>query len=65
MNFDEEVAARKAMVKSSHPLMQGPPKQATVLIPVEQAICQIEEAIDCYQGRIESLQAELKILRDE
>jgi rubrerythrin len=36
-----------------------------VLIPVEQAIAQIQEALECYEGRIATLKAELKILRDE
>jgi prefoldin subunit 5 len=40
-------------------------KPVRVLVPVEQAIAQIAEAIDCYQDRIAALQAEMRILRDE
>lgn len=58
-------AERKIMVRSSHPLMGKVPQPTRTLVPVEQAIAQIEEAVECYQGRIATLQAELKILRDE
>ena len=40
-------------------------KPTRVIVPVEQAIAQIAEAIECYQARIDSLQAEMRILRDE
>ena len=40
-------------------------KPSRVIVPVEQAIAQIAEAIECYQDRIASLQAEMRILRDE
>jgi rubrerythrin len=65
MTFDEEVAARKVMVKNTHPLMGKTPQPTRTLIPVEQAICQIQEAIDCYEGKLNQLYAEMKILRDE
>jgi hypothetical protein len=65
MTFESEVAARKTMVINSHPLMGKKVESKKVLIPVEQAIAQIQEAVDCYQGRIDVLRAELKILRDE
>ena len=39
-------------------------KPTRVIVPVEQAIAQIAEAIECYQARIDSLQAEMRILRD-
>jgi rubrerythrin len=40
-------------------------KPTSIIIPVDQKMAQIQEAIDCYQGRIDSLQAEMRILRDE
>jgi hypothetical protein len=59
------VAERRIWVRTNHPLMQKEIKPTRVLIPVDQAIAQISEAIDCYQSRVDELQAELKILRDE
>ena len=59
------VAWRYAMLQAAHPLMGKEIKPVRVLVPVEQAIAQIAEAIDCYQARIDSLQAEMRILRDE
>lgn len=58
-------AERKIMVRSSHPLMGKVPQPTRTLVPVEQAICQIQEAIDCYEGKLNQLYAEMKILRDE
>ena len=40
-------------------------KPTRTLVPTEQAIAQIAEAIECYQERIATLQAEMRILRDE
>ena len=46
MNFDEGVAARKAMVKSSHPLMNRPtPTVANVPIPKAEAIANAREEL--------------------
>jgi hypothetical protein len=59
------VAWRAAMRQRVDPLMNKEIKATNRLIPVDQAIAQISEAIDCYQMRINSLQAELRILRDE
>ena len=59
------VAERKVMVRSSHPLLDKPIEAKKILLPVDQAIAQIQEARDCYQQRINQLDAELKILRDE
>ena len=54
------------MVRSSHPLMQpGERKPCGRLISRPEAIAQISEAIECYQGRIHALQAELDILQEE
>ena len=65
MKFDEEVAARKAMVRASHPLLDKEIEAQRILIPVDQKIAQIQEAIDCYEGKLNQLYAEMKILRDE
>jgi rubrerythrin len=65
MTFEEEVAARRAMVRATHPLMGKVPHPTRTLIPVEQAICQIQEAIDCYEEKLNRLYAEMRILRDE
>jgi rubrerythrin len=66
MSFDEEAATRAAMVRATHPLMKNKELAPTrKLIPVDQAIAQIREAIECYEGRLGQLYAELKILRDE
>jgi rubrerythrin len=59
------VAWRSALVQNRHPLMNKTIKPTRVIVPVEQAIAQIAEAIECYQARIDSLQAEMRILRDE
>lgn len=52
------------MLQAAHPLMNKEIKP-TRIIPVDQKMAQIQEAIDCYQDRIAALQAEMRILRDE
>ena len=59
------VAWRHAILQANHPLMGKEIKPTRIIIPVDQKISQIQEAIDCYQGRIDSLQSEMRILRDE
>lgn len=59
------VAWRFAMLQEAHPLMGKEIKPTSIIIPVDQKMAQIQEAIDCYQGRIDALQAEMRILRDE
>lgn len=59
------VAERKIMVRSTNPLMQKRIEPTRTLIPVEQAIAQIQEAIDVYEEKLNQLYAEMKILRDE
>ena len=59
------VAWRYAMLQAAHPLMNKEIKPTKIIVPVEQAIAQIAEAIECYQDRIAALQAEMRILRDE
>lgn len=58
------VTWRAALVQNRHPLMNMAIKPTSVIIPVDQKMAQIQEAIDCYQGRIDALQAEMRILRD-
>ena len=53
------------MLQAAHPLMNKEIKPTKIIVPVEQAIAQIAEAIECYQDRIAALQAEMRILRDE
>ena len=67
-NFELDVMARHAMVLATHPIHNKrdlPPRPTSGLIPVHEKIAQIREAIDCYQGRIDQLNAELEIYRDE
>lgn len=59
------VAYRAAVRQNADPLMRKKIEPSKVIIPVDQKMAQIQEAIDCYQGRINELQAEMKILRDE
>ncbi len=66
MSFEDEVAARREMVRATHPLMQKDEnRQTKIIIPVEQAIAQVQEAIECYEEKLDQLYTELKILRDE
>ena len=58
-------AYRAAIRQNADPLMRKKIEPSKVIIPVDQKIAQIQEAIDCYQGRITELEAEMKILRDE
>ena len=53
------------MLQAAHPLMNKEIKPTRIIIPVDQKMAQIQEAIDCYQDRIAALQAEMRILRDE
>jgi hypothetical protein len=62
---DECVSARRDMVKATNPLLHKEIKPTRVIVPVDQAIAQVQEAIDCYEGRLNQLYAEMKILRDE
>ena len=59
------VAWRYAILQVNHPLMNKEIKPTRIIIPVDQKMAQIQEAIDCYQDRIAALQAEMRILRDE
>jgi rubrerythrin len=40
-------------------------KPTRTIIPVDQAIAQVQEAIDVYEEKLGQLYAEMKILRDE
>ena len=67
-DFDLEIQKRHEWLLATHPIHSRrdlPPKQTTRMIPVHEKIAQIREAIDCYQGRIDQLNAELEIYRDE
>lgn len=59
------VAYRTAMRQNADPLMQKKIRPIRVIIPVDQAIAQVQEAIDCYEGKLHQLYAEMKILKDE
>lgn len=59
------VAERRVMVRSTNPLMQKKIAPTRTIIPVEQAIAQVQEAIDVYEEKLSQLYAEMKILRDE
>ena len=59
------VAERGVMVRSTNPLMQKKIKPTRTIVPVDQAIAQVQEAIDCYEEKLNQLYAEMKILRDE
>ncbi|MCK9569003.1 hypothetical protein M0R72_08685 [Candidatus Pacearchaeota archaeon] len=59
------VAYRAAMRQNADPLMRKKIMPTKVIIPVDQAIAQVQEAIDCYEGKLNQLYAEMKILRDE
>ncbi|MCK9570419.1 hypothetical protein M0R72_15840 [Candidatus Pacearchaeota archaeon] len=58
-------AERKIMVQSTNPLMKKEIKPTRTIIPVDQAIAQVQEAIDVYEEKLGQLYAEMKILRDE
>ena len=67
-DFEAAAMRRHEMVLTSHPIHSKrdlPPRPTSGLIPVHEKIAQIREAIDCYQGRIDQLNAELEIYRDE
>lgn len=67
MTFEEDVARRHKLFLD-HPLIQARKNRSmttTQLMPVPEKIAQIREAIDCYQGRIDQLYAELAIYEDE
>jgi hypothetical protein len=53
------------MRQNADPLMRKKIMPTKVIIPVDQAIAQVQEAIDCYEGKLNQLYAEMKILRDE
>lgn len=59
------VAERRVMVRSTNPLIQKKIEPTRVIIPVEQAIAQVQEAIDVYEEKLNQLYAEMKILRDD
>jgi len=67
-DFDVAAMRRHEWVRETHPIHSKrdlPPRPTSNLVPVHEKIAQLQEAIDCYQGRIDSLQAELAIYRDE
>jgi rubrerythrin len=59
------VAWRAALVEKKNPLMHKKIQPTKIIIPVDQKIAQIREAIDCYEGKLSQLYTEMKILRDE
>lgn len=65
MKFDEEVAARKAMVRASHPLMNRPePKAANILIPREVALANAKEELQFHLLCAGKWRAEVERLGD-
>ncbi|MDD3906412.1 MAG: hypothetical protein PHS46_07840 [Candidatus Omnitrophica bacterium] len=69
MNDFETVAMRRhEMLLATHPIHSKrdlPPRMTERIIPVHEKIAQLQEAVDCYQMRIDQLNAELAIYRDE
>jgi len=67
-DFETAATRRHEMLYATHPIHSKkdlPPKATSILIPVHEKIAQLREAIDCYQGRIDTLNAELAIYEDE
>jgi hypothetical protein len=67
-DFEAAAMRRHDWVLATHPIHARrdlPPRPTQMLIPVHEKIAQIQEAIECYQGRIDQLNAELEIYRDE
>lgn len=58
-------AWRAAMRQNADPLMRKKIQPTRVIIPMDQKIAQVQEAIDCYEGKLNQLYAEMKISRDE
>jgi hypothetical protein len=58
-------AWRAAMRQNADPLMRKKIQPTKTIIPADQAIAQVQEAIDCYAEKLHQLYAEMKILRDE
>jgi hypothetical protein len=53
------------MRQNVDPLMRKKIQPTKTIIPVDQAIAQVQEAIDIYEEKLHQLYAEMKILRDE
>jgi hypothetical protein len=65
MNFDEEVAARKAFVMANHPLMQkSEPKPTSILIPREVALANAREELEFHLLCAGKWRAEVERLGD-
>jgi hypothetical protein len=65
MNFDEEVAARKAFVSANHPLMDRPePKAANIIIPREVALANAKDELQFHLLCAGKWRAEVERLGD-
>jgi len=63
--FEEQVAARRAMVRQTHPILSRMREEpAPSLIPIEQALAMELEARDDLRARLAICEANIKVLRD-